>query len=311
MQCVNNLKQIGLGLHNYVTANDCFPPGAFLTWNPDSKAQIINGDFSAHVRLLPYLEQQSLYNAANFSVSAINSATGALINGTVTTTRLTAFLCPSDVPPTWNGTDNVPMTTSVAPGNNYFASTGSSLEFDFGQTGGPPNGIFGLFRGGARPTALAAITDGTSSTAVYGEWRTGDGDINKVTIPTDCVFVGMFPPGVTRNTAGMSMPAGAAGFPQWINQCVAIAGNSADRHARTPALGENWSIALNNYTMGSFLLAPNPKVPNCVTATSGVDVPGMWTLSSHHPGGANMLLCDGSVKFLKETVSQSVIWALG
>src|ERR1700732_5063510 len=53
MQCVNNLKQIGLGLHNYLSANDSFPPGAFLTWSPVSKTQIINGDFSAHVRLLP------------------------------------------------------------------------------------------------------------------------------------------------------------------------------------------------------------------------------------------------------------------
>ncbi len=311
MQCVNNLKQIGLGLHNYLSANDSFPPGGFLSWNPDSKAQIINGDFSAHVRLLPYLEQQSLYNAANFSVSAVNSVTGALMNGTVTTTRLTTFLCPSDTPPSWNGTDDVPMTTSVAPGNNYFASTGSGLEFDYAQSGGPPNGVFGLFRGGPRPTSLASINDGTSNTAAFGEWRIGDGDINKITIPTDCVFVGAFPAGVTRNTAGMSMPAGAASFPQWLNQCAAIAGNSADRHARTPALGENWSIALNNYTMGSFLLAPNPKYPNCVTATSGVDVPGMWTLSSRHPGGANMLLCDGSVRFLKESASLQTIWSLG
>ena len=160
VQCVNNLKQIGLGLHNYVSANDCLPPGAFLTWSPVAQTQIINGDFSAHVRLLPYLEQQSLYNAANFSVSAINDVTGALINGTVTTTRLTAFLCPSDGPPTWLGTDDAPMTTSVAPGNNYFASTGSSLEFDFGQTGGPPNGVFGLFRGGSRPRASRALTMG-------------------------------------------------------------------------------------------------------------------------------------------------------
>ncbi len=310
-QCVNNLKQIGLGLHNYVSANDSFPPGAFLTWSPVSQTLIINGAFSAHFRLLAYMEQQSLYNAANFSVSAINDVTGALINGTVTTTRLATFLCPSDTPPSWLGTDDAPMTTSVAPGNNYFASTGSGLEFDFGQTGGPPNGVFGLFQGGARPTSLASINDGTSNTAAFGEWRTGDGNVNIITIPTDCVFVGMFPPGVTRNSPTMSLPAGAAGFPQWLNQCVAIQGNAADRHARTPALGENWSIALNNYSMGSFTLAPNPKVPNCVTATSGVDVPGMWTLSSRHPGGANMLLCDGSVKFLKESASLQTIWSLG
>src|SRR6186713_2168398 len=62
-QCINNLKQIGLGLHNYHQVNDCFPPGAYLARNAD-KSTRNNGDFSAHVRLLPNVEQQALYNAA-------------------------------------------------------------------------------------------------------------------------------------------------------------------------------------------------------------------------------------------------------
>jgi prepilin-type N-terminal cleavage/methylation domain-containing protein/prepilin-type processing-associated H-X9-DG protein len=310
VSCVNNLKQIGLGLHNYISDNDSFP-GTFVTWNPDKAAQIINGDFSIHVRLLPFLEQQPLFNAANFAVAAENSVTGAVMNGTVTQTRLTAFLCPSDTAPAWNGTEDVPFTTNVAPGNNYFASIGSTLEYDASFTGGPPNGIFGLFRGGARPTTLAGVTDGTSNTAAFGEWRTGSGNINQITIPTDTVFVGAFPPGVTRNTPAVSMPAGGAAFEQWLPQCAALAGNSANRHVRTPALGENWSIALNNYTFGSFLLAPNPAYPNCVTSSSGVDDPGMWALSSRHAGGANILLCDGSVRFLKGSASLTVVWSLG
>ncbi len=311
VSCVNNLKQIGLALHNYVSANETFPPGAFLTWNPNSSKFIINGDFSAHVRLLAFVEQQSLYNAANFSVSAINSVTGASINGTVTLTRVQTFLCPSDTPPAWNGTDNAPMTQNRAPGNSYFASVGSSLEFDAGQTGGPPNGIFALFRNGQRPTSLADVRDGTSNTVAFGEWRIGTGNINAITVPGDTVFVGAFPPGVTRNSPGMSMPAGGAALASWVTQCVAIAPNPANRHARTPAVGENWSIALNNYTLGSFLQAPNAKIPNCVTAASGVDVPGMWNQGSFHPGGSNVVLCDGSVRFLKDSTSQPVIWALG
>src|ERR1700743_2973220 len=65
-QCVNNLKQIGLGLHNYHSANDCFPPGGLMTSNGDGSIRPENGSFSAHARMLGSLEQQALYNSANF-----------------------------------------------------------------------------------------------------------------------------------------------------------------------------------------------------------------------------------------------------
>src|SRR5215469_5151421 len=68
-QCVHNLKQIGLALHNYHQTNDCFPGGFYLTWNATSQMFIINGDFSPHARLLPYTEQQPLHNAANFHLA--------------------------------------------------------------------------------------------------------------------------------------------------------------------------------------------------------------------------------------------------
>src|SRR5215469_14474199 len=66
-QCVNNLKQIGLGLHNYHQGNDSFPPGAYLARNADLTTRN-NGDFSAHFRLLGFMEQQALYNAGNLSL---------------------------------------------------------------------------------------------------------------------------------------------------------------------------------------------------------------------------------------------------
>ena len=67
VQCVNNLKQIGLAIHNYISANDCVPAGGFPAWVQESQYYICNGDFSVHCRLLPYLEQQNLANAANYS----------------------------------------------------------------------------------------------------------------------------------------------------------------------------------------------------------------------------------------------------
>jgi prepilin-type N-terminal cleavage/methylation domain-containing protein len=87
IQCVNNMKQIGLALHNYHSANNCFSPGGL-----DDRAgpQTENADFSTHVRLLGGLENQPLYNAANFSVGVINDTYGEFANSTVALTRLIA-----------------------------------------------------------------------------------------------------------------------------------------------------------------------------------------------------------------------------
>src|SRR5262245_23091626 len=64
IQCTNNLKQIGLALHNYHSTHDVFPPGGLTASNADGSTRI-NGSYSPHARLLPSLEQQSLYSAAN------------------------------------------------------------------------------------------------------------------------------------------------------------------------------------------------------------------------------------------------------
>jgi prepilin-type processing-associated H-X9-DG protein len=302
---VNNLKQIGLALHNYHQVNDCFPPGGQPKWSVPNAALVANGDFSPHVRLLPSLEQSALYNSANFSMTCFNDAVGGAVNSTVTITRLNVFLCPSCPPPGWNA-QKIGSVTAVAPGNNYYACYGSCLEFDRTQTGGPPNGVFG-YSGSA--LGIRDVTDGTSNTVAFGEWKVGDGNINLVTIPTDVVLIGQYPPGVSRNTALMAMPAGAAPFQKWIVTCAKDI--LSNRVTATPSLGEDWALGIPGYSMGSLVLAPNPQYPNCLVSTSGLDNPGMYNPCSYHAGGANFGFCDGSVKFLKNSISLMTLWGLG
>jgi prepilin-type N-terminal cleavage/methylation domain-containing protein/prepilin-type processing-associated H-X9-DG protein len=307
IQCVNNMKQLGLGLHNYISSNNCLPPGSLLTTIAGGST-IDDGGFSAHAKMLPMMEQQSLYNSANFSFACINDATSAAINSTCVLTRLSTFLCPSAVAPSWQLVGA--SLTAQAPGNCYFASVGSSFEFSTNYPLGAPNGPFFYNTLGA--VTLATIVDGTSNTVAFGEWKMGTGNLKVVTIPTDIVTLGVFPPG-GRNTATMSMPAGATGFLQtWLPQCIAALTTS--RGAKTATLGSGWAYGQMKDSMGNLLLAPNPPYPNCSTTTVSSDSmhePGMIGMSSFHPGGANVVMCDGSVKFLKNTTSNPVIWSLG
>jgi prepilin-type N-terminal cleavage/methylation domain-containing protein/prepilin-type processing-associated H-X9-DG protein len=312
-QCANNLKQIGLALHSYHAAFDSFPPGALWGRRGDGTTAN-NRDFSAQVRLLGYSEGNALYNAANFSVAAFNDpAFGDRVNSTTTTSRVGLFLCPSGVTPSWNHQGSGGLFNNVrAPGNHYFASLGSTLEFAGQQSGGPPNGLFEFVGDLGRSHGLAEVTDGASNTIAFGEWRGGSGNPNVVTIPTDIVFLGSLPPGAQRNNGSLSMPRLASTFLQWTSQCAAAVKAPGSAFGKSHTLGQNWSLGLVGYSLGNVLLGPNPKVPNCSTNGTGtLQSPGLFGLSSGHPGGAHVLLADGSVRFLKDGISLPTIWALG
>ena len=319
IQCTNNLKQVGLALHNYHGINDCFPPGGLAMFAGGKPSGTLSNNRSpgAHARLLPHLEQQALFDALNWSVGVINDPIGTPMNSTVAATRLAAFLCPSDAAPSWLMSSAIaPLNALQAPGNNYFASTGSSMEFAGQQGGGPPNGPF-LYVGtlGTGAIRLANISDGTSNTVGFGEWKVGDGNQNQLSAGTDVVFVGSLPAGTARNngTLNMANPALVTGLPAWLAACTAAL-QSSGRTGHTSALGESWAFGITGVTMGNLLVAPNPTSPNCDAGTvagNSLQNPGLFALRSHHPGGANVLILDGSVRFLKDSTNRAVVWALG
>jgi prepilin-type N-terminal cleavage/methylation domain-containing protein len=222
-QCVNNLKQIGIAMHTYHQSTDCFPPGGMQTTNSDKTPRPENGGFSAHARMLSGLEQQALFNAANFGLSLKSDPYGYAVNNTVSATRLNVFLCPSCPVPGFSDTGSTVAGSGgafTAPGTNYFGSYGPGIEWVASpqRLGGPPSGVFQVT---GPPVGIRDITDGTSNTIGFGEWKTGSGNRNVLNVPADVVFLGSLPAGAARNVAGTEVMPGlnTAGFTTWLNNC--------------------------------------------------------------------------------------------
>ncbi|ADV60723.1 hypothetical protein Isop_0126 [Isosphaera pallida ATCC 43644] len=312
-QCVNNLKQIGLALYNYESANGSFP-ASYPCRNISNPAEVREtwGTFSPQALMLGYIEGGAIANSLNFQICNRDNAAGQIQNQTGISIRIQTFLCPSSVPPV--GTDG----GRLRPGNNYFASVGASLSFrsrpDMGA--GRPNGLFSVFgNNGGDTITIASITDGTSNTIAFGEWRTGDFNESRYSLQ-DVINLRQPPPNAGWASPNLNMPAGAVGFRTWIEQCAGLGQNPStlgDWRINMSYLGSSWHQGMFGWSLGNALLPPNSPYPNCRTCSwdGDWDCEGMYTMSSFHPGGGNILMADGSVRFLKTTTAWPVLWGLG
>jgi prepilin-type N-terminal cleavage/methylation domain-containing protein/prepilin-type processing-associated H-X9-DG protein len=326
IQCTNNMKQIGLGIHNYISANDSLPPGAF--WGRQSSGALnSNNEWGPLARLLGFMDQTPLYNAANFQLCIMYdnaSLSGVYGNSTVVATRLSAYLCPSTPPPSFN-LSLFPFAglTLPAPGNSYFASMGACFEFYVGQTTGPPNGPFPVMLQGGGVVRLSNLTDGTSNTVGFGEWKIGDGNPSQLTLPTDVSFIGTYPTinGVqqSRGTPGLVFGPGTdpSGLISWMQSCTAAMPGSGSATVNHQG-GELWASGNTELGLGNLVVPPNSPYYYCSVAPTsmaslgyGFDWPGVWGMASYHPGGANILMLDGSVRFLKNSANIVTVWSLG
>jgi prepilin-type N-terminal cleavage/methylation domain-containing protein/prepilin-type processing-associated H-X9-DG protein len=325
-QCTNNMKQLGLALHNYLSSTNAIPhvyPLWFWTSNTtNSGGSDTWGCWSPQAQMFPYLEQGPLYNAINFTLSNRYKGHGQEQNSSIMATRILSFLCPSSPLP--KGTIAC-CNNLKPPGNNYFASVGGSIDW---RSSASVPGLFAydfnpfIYGTGwvtqTPPISIADISDGTSNTIAFGEWRMGDFNCAQLSIPQDIIDPVAYPGGLSYN-----MPPTAGGKPAlqqfmgWLNSCAAAAPGSTSGNpawaTNASGLGQSWDQGMFGYSLGNTLLAPNPNIPNCRTCSwnGDLDCPGMYGLSSFHPGGGNVAMADGSVRFLKSSTAMNIVWSLG
>jgi len=318
-QCTNNIKQLGLALANYESTHQAYPLayGQRAVWDINNGSGTYGdsgwGNWSPQAQLLSFLEQTPIYNALNFSISAADNCDGQA-QMTAAVNRISSFLCPSSPLPV-GGYGSYPTGgINRLPGNNYFASVGASV---CPWTSQKPPGIFATEtpNSGTGIRGIRDITDGTSNTIAFGEWKIGDFDTNKLSL-TDAINLRVYTIGGigSWNGATSSMPqGGSTDFQAFLNACAGAAKGSVGSNNNKSTLGASWMMGMLGRTLGNTLMPPNPSYPNCNLEPWGgdMDAPGMMNLSSYHPGGANISFADGSVRFLKSTTALPIMWGLG
>jgi prepilin-type N-terminal cleavage/methylation domain-containing protein/prepilin-type processing-associated H-X9-DG protein len=273
-QCVNNLKQIGLGMHNYQSVNNTLPPGVkgccWGTWV---------------VFLLANIEQQALFNSFNYvgnyivpsgPYDSVFRYVGAA-NITVTSAKINAYLCPSDGGNTSH--TSISALGMYVASHNYMVNFGNTnyeqdpitqggityqwLGAPFTDIGAPvPDSPIGSLANTITSTVdFAAITDGTSNTLMTAEAVVGQSTS-------------------ANDLRGFSHWAFAAQFTGWLQP------NSTQPDAMQAS---------------SYYVYPYANNPPAFVATGTT---GTYMASrSRHPGGVNTGLCDGSVKFIKNSIA--------
>jgi len=270
LQCQNNLKQIGLAMHDYHDAYKKLPPQTannrnsccFGTWQ---------------MAILPFVEQGNLWNMyVNWGgVTAVPTyEQGA--NLLVTSQRLTIFTCPTDQPNaaksgTFNG------TKYFITQHNYLINVGN-IDYAQGGDGKLPDQPAGLVFGGApfarnRQFRITDIPDGTSNTLMAAEVKQGQG----------------------QDFRGLTWWAEGSGFTTY----------------RTPNSPLFDYIANGHGAPGCVPPDQNPQNAPCKAFPSPNPNWNVFAARSWHTGGVNVVLCDGSVRFVSDTIAWPTWQALG
>ena len=288
IQCTNNLKQIGLGLHNYESVAGAFPPSDIVQFSTAGAVVWTNG-FSVHTRILPFMEQGVAFSALNFNFNHL-----AAQNVTVVGLQVSVFLCPSDKNkdartqfPPFTGINATACVTS------YGVNAGDWYAWGGFNAPNPRNAFFPNYS-----RRIAEFNDGTSNTLFATDVKV----YNPLCGPSSPIPAGMSPTNIPSPTVDPNSVAGYAGCTPGQGHTFWADGNSHET-SMTTAWPPN-KIITNSVGIGDLDYETALVVRGGPTYAS-------LTSRSYHPGGVNALFADGSVRFVKSSVDGNTWRSLG
>jgi type II secretory pathway pseudopilin PulG len=292
-QCSNNLKQIGLALHNFHDANQSFPTeyNFCATWDAAS----------AHYCILPYSEQTALYEACIARCQAGGNLDGSDDPNAPTSQRLSYLECPSEV------ANKRVLEWCLGGTSNYAFSAGDWMNLTPYDTFPNPRGLVvsatavGLAADGKRIRHyknFESVADGTSNTLFVAERTLGYTGSNH-----QLVKVGIATSSSLVNGAWWDEAPVTSATPY---DCMSL-GNGGTYASgtnigwMTELKGRNWARGISAYNSMNIVLPPN--APSCSINSDSWDNPSIISAGSYHPGGVNGVAGDGSVRFITDTIN--------
>jgi prepilin-type N-terminal cleavage/methylation domain-containing protein len=284
-QCKNNLKQIGLALHNYESSHGSLPPGQIRGWLGNT------GEFTPQLLMLPYLDQANVTALVDFlkPITHANNVQAAIQN-------LVAYQCPSE--PSGGFVVWPTGSTTQSGKTNYVQNMGLSSTY-FDGPPGPATTNSAVFIAG-RGIKFNEITDGLSNTAFFAEIKRGQG-------AGTTAGTGIGPGHPEDYTAPVNVTLTALGGinnPYNPAQCNI----TSTTQARTRGRGNQYYRGLTIYTFYNHTLTPNSRFRDCMGSNFAE---GHFAARSYHVGGAHFLLGDGSVRFASDNIDGTVWGGVG